>query len=88
MLAVSHFAAGAMENWGLMIFREATLIWDPITGTELARQKVATVISHEIAHQVLVCHWLIKAREFEFIIAVKLTMSETFNDSGFFSCIL
>lgn len=52
MMAVPHFAAGAMENWGLMIYREATLIWDPVSGTEVARQKVATVISHEIAHQV------------------------------------
>ncbi|KAL7063805.1 hypothetical protein AAHC03_05522 [Spirometra sp. Aus1] len=51
MLAVPHFAAGAMENWGLLIYREATLIWDPVVGTEGARQKVATVISHEIAHQ-------------------------------------
>ncbi|KAL5965529.1 Aminopeptidase Ey [Taenia solium] len=51
MLAVPHFAAGAMENWGLIIYREATLIWDPSSGTEFARQKVATVISHEIAHQ-------------------------------------
>ncbi|KAM7537910.1 hypothetical protein Aperf_G00000062915 [Anoplocephala perfoliata] len=51
MLAVPHFAAGAMENWGLMIYREATLIWDPESGTELAKQKVATVIAHEIAHQ-------------------------------------
>ena len=52
MLAVPHFAAGAMENWGLIIYREATLIWDSESGTEFARQKVATVISHEIAHQV------------------------------------
>ncbi|KAM3184293.1 hypothetical protein ACTXT7_008642 [Hymenolepis weldensis] len=51
MLAVPHFAAGAMENWGLLIFREATLIWDPISGMENAKQKVASVISHEIAHQ-------------------------------------
>ncbi|VDD79974.1 unnamed protein product [Mesocestoides corti] len=51
MVAVPHFAAGAMENWGLLIYREATLIWDPVSGTESARQKVATVISHEIAHQ-------------------------------------
>lgn len=51
MLAVPNFAAGAMENWGLLIYREATLIWDPLVGTEGARQKVATVISHEIAHQ-------------------------------------
>lgn len=52
MMAVPHFSAGAMENWGLIIYREATLIWDPKSGTGTSRQKVATVISHEIAHQV------------------------------------
>ncbi|CAH8291920.1 unnamed protein product, partial [Heterobilharzia americana] len=51
MVAVPDFAAGAMENWGLMIYREATMLWDPNYGTAATQQKVATVISHEIAHQ-------------------------------------
>ncbi|CAL8103580.1 unnamed protein product [Calicophoron daubneyi] len=51
MIAVPDFAAGAMENWGLMIYREATMLWDPETGTAPFQQKVATVVSHEIAHQ-------------------------------------
>ncbi|VDP87806.1 unnamed protein product [Echinostoma caproni] len=51
MIAVPDFAAGAMENWGLMIYREATMLWDPKTGTASSQQKVASVISHEIAHQ-------------------------------------
>lgn len=52
MIAVPDFAAGAMENWGLMIYREATMLWDPKIGTANSQQKVASVISHEIAHQV------------------------------------
>ncbi|THD26434.1 Glutamyl aminopeptidase [Fasciola hepatica] len=51
MIAVPDFAAGAMENWGLMIYREATMLWDPRVGTANSQQKVASVISHEIAHQ-------------------------------------
>ncbi|KAF8561569.1 hypothetical protein P879_02440 [Paragonimus westermani] len=51
MVAVPDFLAGAMENWGLIIYREATMLWDPKTGTAAGRQKVATVVSHEIAHQ-------------------------------------
>ncbi|KAH8851642.1 Aminopeptidase N [Schistosoma japonicum] len=51
MVAVPDFAAGAMENWGLMIYREATMLWDPEYGTAATQQKVATVISHEVAHQ-------------------------------------
>lgn len=41
-----HFAAEAMEIW------ETILIRGTISGTEVAWQKVATVISHEITHQV------------------------------------
>lgn len=51
MIAVPDFSAGAMENWGLMIYREATMLWDPSIGTAANQQKVATVVSHEIAHQ-------------------------------------
>ncbi|CAH8440214.1 unnamed protein product [Dicrocoelium dendriticum] len=51
MIAVPDFSAGAMENWGLMIYREATMLWDPTVGTAANQQKVATVVSHEIAHQ-------------------------------------
>ena len=56
MVAVPDFAAGAMENWGLMIYREITMLWDSNLGSSDSRQKVATVVSHEIAHQVLINH--------------------------------
>lgn len=50
-LALPDFSAGAMENWGLITYREATLMLNP-DNTSLARkQYVATVITHELAHQ-------------------------------------
>ena len=50
-LALPDFSAGAMENWGLITYREAYLLLDP-TNTPLdTKELVATVITHELAHQ-------------------------------------
>lgn len=50
-VALPDFSAGAMENWGMVTYREAYLLVDP-DNTELAmKQVVATVIAHELAHQ-------------------------------------
>ena len=53
-IAVPDFAAGAMENWGLIIYRETALLYDEEASSATYRQRVAVVISHELAHQVLV----------------------------------
>ena len=50
LLAIPDFAAGAMENWGAITFREVELLADE--KTPLARkQRIAEVIAHELAHQ-------------------------------------
>lgn len=52
LVAIPDFLAGAMENWGLITFRETTLL----VGSEsspLEKQVVASVIAHELAHQVV-----------------------------------
>ncbi|CAC5387007.1 ANPEP [Mytilus coruscus] len=51
MIAVPDFAAGAMENWGLIIYRETAMLYDPMESAETNKQKVAVVVSHELAHQ-------------------------------------
>jgi len=51
MVALPDFAAGAMENWGLVTYRETTLLVDPKHSSAPAKQRVAEVISHELAHQ-------------------------------------
>ena len=51
MIAIPDFAAGAMENWGAITFREAILLYDPKTSSTRTKQYIAEVISHEIAHQ-------------------------------------
>ena len=52
MVAISDFAAGAMENWGLITYRETALLIDPVTSPLVNKQRVAYVVAHELAHQV------------------------------------
>ena len=51
MIAIPDFAAGAMENWGAITFREAILLYDAKTSSTRTKQYIAEVISHELAHQ-------------------------------------
>ena len=49
-IALPDFSAGAMENWGLVTYREVYLVADE-NSTFASRQQVALVIAHELAHQ-------------------------------------
>lgn len=40
-----------MENWGLITFRESNLLYDSRVSTRMNKQRVATVVVHELAHQ-------------------------------------
>ena len=51
MVAITDFDAGAMENWGLVTYREAALLIDEAASSSQARQRVATTVTHELAHQ-------------------------------------
>ena len=51
IIAVPDFAAGAMENSGAIIFRERLLLVDPERASLGSRKSVASIISHELAHQ-------------------------------------
>jgi tricorn protease interacting factor F2/3 len=50
LLSIPDFAAGAMENWGAITFRETALLGDKNTSIA-ARQGISEVVAHEIAHQ-------------------------------------
>ncbi len=50
-VAVPDFQAGAMENWGAIIYRETDLLIDDKTSSVGAKQGVADTIAHEVAHQ-------------------------------------
>ncbi|XP_039289965.1 aminopeptidase N isoform X2 [Nilaparvata lugens] len=51
MIALPDFSAGAMENWGLITYRETTMLYQDGISTNKHKMRVATVISHELAHQ-------------------------------------
>ncbi len=51
IVAVPDFAAGAMENWGLLTFRETAMLVDPVNTSLITKQHIAAVIAHEMAHQ-------------------------------------
>ena len=51
IIGVPDFAAGAMENAGAITFREEYLFADPQNASLGTRKTVASIISHEIAHQ-------------------------------------
>ncbi len=50
-IAVPDFQAGAMENWGAIIYRESALLVDDKTASVGTKQNVADTIAHEMAHQ-------------------------------------
>nr|XP_054766252.1 aminopeptidase N-like [Lytechinus pictus] len=61
MIAVPDFSAGAMENWGLIIYRETNLLYDSAVNSASNKQRVAEVVSHELAHMwfgnLVTCVW-------------------------------
>jgi puromycin-sensitive aminopeptidase len=50
-LAIPDFAAGAMENWGAITYREIAILVDPKNSSAGTKQIVASIVSHEMAHQ-------------------------------------
>ncbi|XP_028603903.2 leucyl-cystinyl aminopeptidase isoform X1 [Podarcis muralis] len=51
LVALPDFEAGAMENWGLITFRETTLLHEDTTSSAMDKKRVTRVIAHELAHQ-------------------------------------
>ncbi len=49
-IAIPDFAAGAMENWGAITYRETALLVDEANSSAGTRQRVAEVVAHEMAH--------------------------------------
>src|SRR5881409_3662545 len=50
LVAVPEFAAGAMENWGAITFREIALLIDKDSSVRI-KKLVSEVIAHEVSHQ-------------------------------------
>jgi puromycin-sensitive aminopeptidase len=50
-VALPDFAQGAMENTGLITYRESLLLVDPEHATQPELENIADVVAHELAHQ-------------------------------------
>ena len=53
-IAVPDFPSGAMEHWGLITYRETTLLFDENQVTASGKERVTQVVAHELAHNVSV----------------------------------
>lgn len=49
-VALPDFEAGAMENWGLVTYRESCLLAEPNASLD-SKRSVAITVTHELAHQ-------------------------------------
>ncbi|GAU99349.1 hypothetical protein RvY_10367-2 [Ramazzottius varieornatus] len=60
-LAAPDFDSGAMENWGLIIYRERLMLYRPGSSSAEDKKEVGRVVAHELAHQwfgnILTCQW-------------------------------
>ncbi|AHB42677.1 aminopeptidase N, nonfunctional [Candidatus Saccharibacteria bacterium RAAC3_TM7_1] len=50
-VALPDLSSGAMENWGLITYREVALLADPKTTSISNRRYIAMVVAHELSHQ-------------------------------------
>lgn len=50
-VALPDFSSGAMENWGLITYREVALLVEPGITSIFSRHYAALVIAHELSHQ-------------------------------------
>ena len=62
LVAIPDFSSGAMENWGLLIFRIAELLMNPSECTLAKKKRIVEVVMHELSHQwfgnmVTMKHW-------------------------------
>ncbi|PAN35146.1 hypothetical protein PAHAL_6G184800 [Panicum hallii] len=51
MIAIPDFATGAMENYGLVTYRDTALLYDELLSSASNKQQVAITVAHELAHQ-------------------------------------
>lgn len=61
LIALPDYPAGAMENWGSIVFRETALYFNETVNSLERKQAVAGIIAHELAHfwfgNLVTCAW-------------------------------
>ena len=54
MIAAPDFSSMAMENWGIVTYREVALLYKPGVSSALNKKTVTHVVAHELAHMVII----------------------------------
>lgn len=49
-IALPQFSSGAMENWGLVKYRQKKLLWSEMDNLSEEKKDTCNVIAHELAH--------------------------------------
>ncbi|XP_014663075.1 PREDICTED: aminopeptidase N-like [Priapulus caudatus] len=61
LIAIPDFSAGAMENWGLVTYREERMLYEEGVSTSADKKSIARVIGHELTHMwfgnLVTCEW-------------------------------
>ena len=52
LVVIPDFAVEAMENWGLITYKETSILYDSMETSTETHQWIAIVIAHELTHQV------------------------------------
>lgn len=76
-IAIPDFGTGAMENWGLITYRETNLLYDENQSSSYNKQRVASVIAHELVHQVTGTYPFLTHKQDMFFHFVVLNISGT-----------
>lgn len=50
MIAIPDFPYGAMENWGLITYKETKLLYNEATSNADDKLEISITVSHELAH--------------------------------------
>lgn len=51
-VSVPRFDSGAMENWGLILYREEYLSYSPSYTDAREKEFIVAIVAHELAHMV------------------------------------
>lgn len=52
LIGLPEFVSGAMENWGLVTYKETAILFSPTDSSSAEQRSIAGTIAHEIAHMV------------------------------------
>lgn len=50
IIGIPDFVSGAMEHWGLVTFRETSVLYTPNESSLSNKKRISLTVAHELAH--------------------------------------